>query len=105
MDKFQPDICEANIKRIADLLDKLDYKGPVAFLRDDTELDPSSQGFWDGEEWHLVGCTGGARLVKTADELDELLRDPTLPRAKKVSRDFHPILSYSYRLPSHSRFE
>ncbi|KAI0828200.1 hypothetical protein BC628DRAFT_1417789 [Trametes gibbosa] len=86
--RFPTVINDQTFDLVAQYMDNLGYSsGPVALSCDDTKLHPSYRTYYDHDrKIHLlIGGTDEPRAVANADELCDVLRNPTLgPKATKI---------------------
>ncbi|KAJ7355749.1 hypothetical protein DFH08DRAFT_772956 [Mycena albidolilacea] len=83
--RFEPDISAANVSRARNILDKLNYRGPVAFSWDDTSLEASLAVFQKTKDVCLIlGSIDGAIPVTEKDDLDDLFAKAQLRKADKL---------------------
>ncbi|KAJ6493278.1 hypothetical protein C8R45DRAFT_1073220 [Mycena sanguinolenta] len=82
---FEPDISSANVSRARDILNKLDYMGPLALSWDDTSLEASLSVFQKTKEICVIlGGVDGAIPVTENDDLDDLFAKAQLRKADKL---------------------
>ncbi|KAK7049023.1 hypothetical protein R3P38DRAFT_3175276 [Favolaschia claudopus] len=85
MPRFEPDISAANISRARDVVDKLNYQGPLALSWDDTSLEAALSVYQKTKEaCIIVGSVDGPINVKENDDLDELFAKAQLRKSDKV---------------------
>ncbi|KAJ6580890.1 hypothetical protein B0H19DRAFT_1112801 [Mycena capillaripes] len=83
--RFEPDISAANVSRARDILNKLDYGGPVTLSWDDTSLEASLAVFQKTKDICLIlGSIDGAIAVTEKDDLDDLFAKAQLRKADKL---------------------
>lgn len=86
--RFQAGINAKNITMAADVLRKLDYRGPLALSWDDTDLEKSLSVWDEGNDiWTVLGGSDGPIQVTSAEAVDTLFDDPELKKADKVRHD------------------
>lgn len=80
-------ICDQTFVRAQNHLDSLNYNGPLALSCDDTKLLGSLRLYYDNEkESHfLVGGVDGPIAVPDPDIVKDLMADPSITKATKVS--------------------
>src|ERR1700676_790581 len=85
---FQAGISAKNITMAADVLEKLDYRGPLTLSWDDTDLEKSLSAWDEGNDiWTMLGGSDGPIQVTSAEAVDALFDDPELKKADKVCHD------------------
>ncbi|KAJ7176926.1 hypothetical protein C8R46DRAFT_1346848 [Mycena filopes] len=83
--KFEPDISALNVARARKVLDKLDYKGPLALSWDDTALEAALTVHQKSKDVCVIlGGADGAIYVKEEDDLDALFATAQLHKADKL---------------------
>jgi len=69
----------------ADVLKKLDFRGPLALSWDDTDLEQSLSVWSEGNDtFVLLGGSNGPIRVTSVDAVEALFDDPKLKKADKV---------------------
>lgn len=85
MTRFEAGISLNNVTAAADVLRKLDYKGPLGLSWDDTDMEQSLSVWDDGKDiWTVLGGSKGPIRVTSAAAVEELFDDPKLKKADKV---------------------
>lgn len=81
------EICDRTFELAKAHLIDLDYHGPVALACDDTELFAALRLFWNKKEecYFLVGACGGLLRVPDVDTAQDVLENPEIKKATKVS--------------------
>lgn len=84
---FPMEICDRTFELAKAYLTELNYHGPVALACDDTKLFVTLRLFWDKKEksYFLVGACGGPLRVPDVDAARQVLEDPEIKKATKVS--------------------
>ncbi|KAJ3816326.1 hypothetical protein F5880DRAFT_1456516, partial [Lentinula raphanica] len=84
--KLPMNISSETFKLVKKHLQALQYQGPVSISCDDSKLQPMLRLYWDGvkQRYFLVGGVDGPREVLDADNIQQLLNDPSIVLGTKL---------------------
>lgn len=77
--RFEAGFSYANVQRVVETLQQLDYHGPLALSWDDTDME-KALSIWQASQdsWVVLGAKDGMMLFNTLEDVDRVFDDDTV---------------------------